>query len=248
MCIVLPKALRKLSTDGADNHNGRKPNHPTARGCITAPTFPYVILLSQNVRGYSSEQSSSKKDHIIRILNTFSNTPTILFTQEIWSDNDTDLTIDNTLFFSHGAKSNNRTKGGIGIILSPLAVQAWKVAGQPDPICPGKVVGATRIMVRELHFHDNANKTNKLSVISTCLPCSSYKNNEYEATLSELDKTMRKCPADATPIIGSNFNEDIFNSLVGCHGNPHRNDSGDKLRDFMLLHGLCSIAFKIGMQ
>jgi exonuclease III len=62
---------------------------------------------------------------------------------------------------------------------------------------------------------------------------------------------MRKCPADATPIIGGDFNvsigtadanKDLFNSPVGCQGNPHRNESGNKLRDFMNLHGLCSIA------
>jgi hypothetical protein len=61
-------------------------------------------------------------------------------------------------------------------------------------------------MVLELHFCDNTNETNKLFVISTYLPCSSYTNNEYEATLEELDKIMRKCPADTTPIIGGNFN------------------------------------------
>jgi hypothetical protein len=110
MCIVLPNALRKLLTDGADNNNGRKPKHPQATGGITAPRFPNVILLSQNVRGYSSKQSSSKKDHIVRILRTFRDTPSILFTQETWSDNDQNLELDNTLFFSHGATSNNRTK------------------------------------------------------------------------------------------------------------------------------------------
>ena len=123
MCIVLPNALRKLSADGADN-NGKRPKHPKATGSITAPRFPNVILLTQNVRGYSGDESSSKKDHIVRILQTFSATPTILFTQETWSDNDIDIQIDNVLFFSHGAKSNTRTKGGIGIVLSPLAVQA----------------------------------------------------------------------------------------------------------------------------
>ena len=110
MCIVLPNALRKLSTDGADNNNGRKPKHPQATGGITAPRFPNVILLSQNVRGYSSKQSSSKKDHIVRILRTFSDTPSILFPQETWPDNDQNWELDNTLFFSHGATSNNRTK------------------------------------------------------------------------------------------------------------------------------------------
>jgi hypothetical protein len=123
MCIVLSKALKKLLADGANNNNGnRQSKHPTAMGGITAPRFPSVIFISQNVRGYSSELSSSKKDHIVRILRTFSNTPSSLFTQETWSDNDQDLEIDRTLFFSHAAKSNTRTKGGIGIILSPLAV------------------------------------------------------------------------------------------------------------------------------
>ena len=123
MCIILPKALQKLSVDGANNNNGnRQSKHPTAMGGITAPRFPSVIFILQNVRGYSSELSRSKKDHTVRILRTFSDTPSILFTQETWSDKDQDLEIDNTLFFSHGAKSNTRTKGGIGIILSPLAV------------------------------------------------------------------------------------------------------------------------------
>jgi hypothetical protein len=82
-------------------------------------------------------------------------------------------------------------KGGIGIGLSPLAIVTWKLAGQPEPIRPGKIAGATRVMVLELHFRDN--------------------------------------------------DEELLNSPVGRHGNPHRNDNGDKLRDFMNNHGLCSI-------
>jgi hypothetical protein len=139
MCIVLSKALQKLWADGANNNNGtRQSKHPTATGGITVPRFPILIFITQNVSGYSSELSSSKKDHIVQILGTFRNTTSILFTQETWSDNNQDLEIDGTLFFSHGAKSNTRTKGGVGIILSPLAVQAWKLAGQPELICPGK--------------------------------------------------------------------------------------------------------------
>jgi hypothetical protein len=106
-------------------------------------------------------------------------------------------------------------------------------------------------MALELHFRDNANKITKLFAISAYLLCSSYKNEEYKTTLVELDRIMRKCPADAIPIIGGNFDasigtadttEDLFNSPVGCYGNPPRNDSGDKLRDFMNLHKLCSFA------
>lgn len=45
--------------------------------------------------------------------------------------------------------------------------------------------------------------TTKLFVISAYLPYSSYKNNEYEGMLAELDKIMQKCSVDATPVIGS---------------------------------------------
>jgi endonuclease/exonuclease/phosphatase family metal-dependent hydrolase len=106
-------------------------------------------------------------------------------------------------------------------------------------------------MALELHFRDNANKTTKLFVISAYLPCSSYINDEYKATLAELDRTMGKCPADAIPIFVGNFNasigtanahEDLFNSPFGRHGNSHRSGNGNKLRDFMYHNKLCSIA------
>jgi hypothetical protein len=178
-------------------------------------------------------------------------TPSMLFTQETWSNNDINLEINNALFFSHGAKSNNHTKGGVRIILSLLAILAWKPAGQPQPIRPGKFARATQVMALKLHFCNNASKINKLFVISAYLPCSTYKNDEYKTTLVELDKILQKFPADATPVIGGNFNASIgtanttkylFNSPVGRNGNPHRNNSGNKLRDFMKLHGMCSIA------
>jgi hypothetical protein len=177
--------------------------------------------------------------------------PSILFTQETWSNDDIDLEINNVLFFSHGAKTNNCTKGGVRIILSLLTVLAWKLAGQPLPIRPGKIAGATRIMALKLHFRNNANKITKLFAISAYLLCSSYKNEEYKTTPVELDKIMRQCPADTIPIIGGDFNasigtadttEDLFNSPVGPHRNPWRNDSGNNLKDLMNLHELCSVA------
>jgi hypothetical protein len=110
-----------------------------------------VIITTQNVQGWSSEWISSKKDHATHIIEQFGSTPTIFLTQETWSDNGTDQEIDNVLFFSHG-EPTNCVKGGVGIILSPSATAAWKLAGQPEPIRPGKVIGATRIMALELHF------------------------------------------------------------------------------------------------
>jgi hypothetical protein len=121
---------------------------------------------------------------MVRILRTFSDTPSILFTQGTWSDDNIDLEIDIVLFFSHGAKANNCTKGGVRIILSPLTVRVWKLAGQLLPIRPGKVEGATQVMALKLHFRNNANKITKSFAISAYLPCSSYKRNATTHGLS----------------------------------------------------------------
>jgi hypothetical protein len=189
MCIILPKALQKLSADGANNNNGnRQSKHPTAMGSITVPRFPKVIFISQNVRGYSSELSSSKKDHIVRILDmTHSATH-----QPFYSPKKCGQITTWTWQLTTHSSSPMAPSPTPAPREASESVQAWKLAGQPDPICPGKIAGATRIMVLELHFRDNADKMNKLFVISTYLPCSSYTNNKYEATLAELVKQTPK--------------------------------------------------------
>jgi hypothetical protein len=222
-------------------------------GGIAALRFPNVILLSQNVRGYSSKQSSSKKDHILRILRTFSDTPSILFTQETWPDNDQNLELDNTLFFSHMAQHQTTPPNEASESYYPH-LQYWR----GNWLDSQNQSTQERLQVQLESWQSNCisetmqtRLPNKLYAISAYLLCSSYRNNKYEATLTDLDKIMQKCPADATPIIGSDFKasigtanatEDLFSSPVGRHGNSHRNDSGDKLRDFMNRHELCSIA------
>ena len=163
MCIVLPKTLTKLLSGNINNGGKLNPHRRLKHKRRAAQRIFKVVITTQNVQGYSSEWTSSKKDHATRIIEQFGSTPTIFLTQETWSDNDTDQEIDNILFFSHG-EPTNRVKGGVGIILSPSATAAWKLAGQPEPIRPGKIIGATRIMALELHFKDQANKIVKLFV------------------------------------------------------------------------------------
>eukprot|EP00978_Attheya_sp_CCMP212_P000718 scaffold1423_cov39-Attheya_sp.AAC.5 len=64
--------------------------------------------------------------------------------QETWISDDYSHLINEHHIFHHGtpseesAKTKGRTKGGVAIILSPArATEAWKRAGQPDPIKSG---------------------------------------------------------------------------------------------------------------
>jgi hypothetical protein len=245
MCIA-PSTAHDALADGQQCAN-RRNKIPTAK---PVPRFPSVTIITQNVRGYHG-LSSYKKDHIANYIEKRPEETIIILTQETWENNDTTTKLNNTLFFSHGDNADNREKGGVGIILSPKAVNAWKRAGQPDPIRPGKIVGNTRIMAMELHFEDNAKQICKIFFITAYLPCSSYLDEEYENSLRHLKEVLRRCPRDAIPIIGCDMNasigvadptEDLHNSPIGMHGNTHTNNRGSTMKDFLRQLDLCSVA------
>jgi hypothetical protein len=214
MCIVLPKSLTKLLSGNINNGGKLNLYRRLKKKRRAAQRIFNIIITTQNVQGYSSEWTSSKKDHATRIIEQFKSTPTIYRTQETWSDNDTDQEIDNVLFFFSHGEPTNRVKGGVGIILSPSTTAAWKLAGQPELIRPGKIIGATRIMALELHFKDQANKIVKLFAITAYLPCSTYSDDDYKFTLQELAKIIKLCPPDAIPIIGGDFNASILSCTL----------------------------------
>ena len=87
--------------------------------------------------------------------------------------------------------------------------KAWKRAGQPDPITSRKVTKTARNIGLELHFLDLKTTTIKLFVTSAYLPCSTYSDIDFDETLEKLHNIINKCPKDAIPIIGGDFNTSI---------------------------------------
>ena len=123
--------------------------------------------------------------------------------------------------------------------LSKVAQKSWKRAGQPDPITSRKGAKTARNIGLELHFLYSKKKTIKLFVISTYLQCSTYSDNNFDKTLEQLQNIINKCPKDAIPIIGGDYNvsigvdeNDDINGITGKFGNSHRNGRGDTRRIF----------------
>ena len=176
------------------------------------PIWSNVNVVTHNVRGYSKNQSC-KLDHIASLINE-RDTPTIYLIQETWmSEEGGETTIDDVLFISHGYEKEpdevRSANGGVCIALSKAAQKAWKRAGQPDPITSKKLAKTARNIGLELHFLDSKKKTIKLFVISTYLPCSTYSDSDFDETLEQLQNIINKCPKDAIPIIGGDFNVSI---------------------------------------
>ena len=198
-----------------------------------------IQILSFNVQGYGGGQRD-KKDLIRNWIKQHDRTPTIILTQETWENNDdTETDKDNgILFFSNGKKKddgNPHVRGGVGIVLSKTAEEAWKRAGQPEPIRGQTVAKTTRNVGIELQFEDTFRKKIKLFVISTYIPCSDkkYSDEDFNETLDELQTIIERCPKGAILVIGGDFNSEIGTNnkddnekyeVTGIFGNTRQNN------------------------
>ena len=209
------------------------------------------------MQGYGGGQRD-KKDLIRNWIKRHDRTPTIILTQETWENNDDTETDkdDGILFFSNGKKKddgNPRVKGGVGIILSKAAEEAWKKAGQPDPIRGQTVAKTTRNVGIEMQFEDTFKRKIKLFVISTYIPCSDkkYSDEDFNETLDELQTLIERCPKEAVLVIGGDFNSEIGTNnkdddekdeVTGIFRNARQNTRGEKIRNFLSINNLISTA------
>jgi hypothetical protein len=110
-------------------------------------------------------------------------------------------------FMLHGGSG----RGGVGLVLSPRAIKAWELAGQPDPIKSGNITGRERTISIELHYLDGADQDVKYFVVSSYAPCTGQHSDEdYTDYLHNLEeKILQRCPTDAIPIIGIDANATI---------------------------------------
>eukprot|EP00978_Attheya_sp_CCMP212_P036231 scaffold162830_cov52-Attheya_sp.AAC.1 len=112
------------------------------------------------------------------------------------------------------------TRGGmLAIILSPKATEAWKQAGQHDPIISGNILGcATRFIALSLHFIDHLGEKVKINTCSIYHPTgvSQQKRSEFLSSMDTLYDTLDT--DDHIIISGSDINASIGNrKSTFCH-------------------------------
>ena len=90
----------------------------------------------------------------------------------------------------------------------------------------------------ELHVKDSKNKKVKRYVISSQVPCLSYKEDKYKVTLQQLQSLIKKKTKNCTLIIGLEKNNS--DHIPGNFRNLHKNATGNTLRQFLCLNNLAA--------
>ena len=140
------------------------------------------------------------------------------------------------LFFLHGTEDQEK-RSGVGIMLAPLAIAAWKCAGSPSPI-KLMCAKAARLIGVELHFLDEKQRTMKIFVISAHMPHSdekTYTDEDYEDCITQLIGMMSLCDDDVIPFVGADLNarigtrsqhDEMAAQIIGPHSLPETNNRG----------------------
>eukprot|EP00111_Clytia_hemisphaerica_P012731 TCONS_00037465-protein len=129
-----------------------------------AKKFKHLNIITQNVRGLKSAERIYELSTQIKRQNTFA-----LCVQESWRSGKSIELVNDCTFLLHGLnESDNKSKrgqGGVGIVLSKTATQAWKEAGSSVYTDFGKRIIATRLSLK-----DNRNKNIDIFLVSAYAP------------------------------------------------------------------------------
>ena len=245
-----------------------------------------TTFYSQNIQGSgrckATDTPTYKFDHITSLMKAKG--IDVYLVQETWLSNEYEDSSDINGFylFHHGTdeeheasdsnegedeenphlqnkRKQGHTRGGVAIFLSPRAKEAWKRAGQQDPITSGNILGCARFISISLHFLDHLNKTIKVNACSIYHP-TDVTQQERSDFLSDLDSLYDTLDTDNHIIIsGCDANASIGNrnsiyanrdgtvedhednaDIIGPFGLDHVNEAGLELSHLMKSKKLAS--------
>ena len=198
-----------------------------------------IAIVSQNIQGVGKNR---EKLDAMANLGAQHKTDINLF-QETKIAGDEMFEIHGFTFFLHGHKDNER-RAGVGIMLGPRAIAAWKRAKCPEPIRK-TCADAGRFIGIEMHFQDEYQRITKVFAISAHLPHSNYTEKAYEECLNCLaDMTDGLADCDIIPIIGGDFNarigtrsmyDETAHPQIGKYGIQEINERGHLLMNQFIL-------------
>ena len=204
-----------------------------------------TVIYSQNIQGSGKNKTKDippwKFDYITKLMKR--KNIDVYLIQETWISDDYDNVINGHHIFHHGtpeeesAKTKGRTKGGVAIILSPLATEAWIRAGQPDPIKSGMISGCARYIALALTFIDHLGKKVKVNVCSVYHP-TGINQQERSEFLSKIDNLYDELDKRSGSILIAGCD---INSSIGTRNSVFGREDGSAFtqdKDTLGPHGI----------
>jgi hypothetical protein len=110
----------------------------------------------------------------------------------------------------------------VAIFLSPRAKEAWKRAGQQDPITSGNILGCARFIAISLHFVDHLDEIIKVNACSIYHPTDVIQQ-ERSDFLSSIDSLYDSLDSDGHIIISGC---DVNASMIGNRNSVYSHRDG----------------------
>ena len=199
-------------------------------------------IISQNIRGLKNDDRIKELTLMLHRRNIF-----MACVQETWR------TGSETLDGNYGYRlvlsgkkrqTSNRGSLGVGIVLSPKSIDAWKAAG-----CELHCISA-RVMAIRLLMVDSQNKTIGLYVVSAYAPIGVAAEIEWNNFFDDIDTCISKKLSNDILIIGSDTNSsmgcytrtiDDTSYCMGQFGLPYANDAGKRFASHLAINNLLAV-------
>ena len=201
-------------------------------------------IASQNLLGLKSEERVEELFYTFKKRKLF-----CLCVQETWRSGRKCLENEGSMLLLSGLEENemrtNRGEQGVGIALSPEAVEAWERAGKVLHDDLGGRLIAVRLLVK-----DHCEKEVGVFLVSAYCPVGNAKHELWEDFFERLRSCISRKETSDILLIGIDANSSLgigkrgeqnMMPAVGPYGNPHVNASGIRFRSFLEVNSLASV-------
>ena len=191
----------------------------------------YIDIGGQNAEGFKSEEKWEELAMKVRRWKMFA-----VCIQETWRHGDCQLESHGVYFIGHGYAEPkcSRGSGGVGIMLSEEAKEAW--------IAAGSVVlhFGSRIMAIRLTLMDARDRAVELMLVSAYAPTSSHSAAERQAYADNEDRCFKACRPNEVLVMMADVNASLgvqqpaadgedADTVLGPFGLPRVNPLGKAL-------------------
>jgi len=202
----------------------------------------YIDIGGQNAEGFKSEEKWEELAMKVRRWKMFA-----VCIQETWRHGDCQLESHGVYFIGHGYAEPkcSRGSGGVGIMLSEEAKEAW--------IAAGSVVlhFGSRIMAIRLTLMDARDRAVELMLVSAYAPTSSHSAAERQAYADNEDRCFKACRPNEVLVMMADVNASLgvqqpaadgedADTVLGPFGLPRVNPLEKALHKRLTSRKLCA--------